>query len=177
MGMSDVFANIPIGEYVAEEVDLSPMQSMILVRIAALAPLLGNNNPKGVAELTKELALLLWKVEGEGQSVKFILTEKKNIPFIEDIVDGTTAIAGGDGGIAHNPDGSTYRSEVDPKFWGNKLDSLSLDAINVKEDIQNLGKIYASDAIGSALRSKSVSSKVISDAAPGITNEIGGMFK
>lgn len=29
-----------------------------------------------------------------------------------------TAMLGGDGGIARNPDGSTYRSKVPAKFWG-----------------------------------------------------------
>ena len=46
--------------------------------------------------------------------------------YLEIIKEGMPApYAGGDGGIVHNPDGTFEKSEVDPRLWGTRLDSLA----------------------------------------------------
>lgn len=64
--------------------------------------------------------------------------------YLEIIEQGMPApYAGGDGGIVHNPDGTFKVSEVNPNFWGTRLDMLSKPGSDTLEEVNRmLGDLF-----------------------------------
>lgn len=62
--------------------------------------------------------------DGLSLSVNYSDNDQGN--YLEIVEGGMPApYAGGDGGIVHNPDGTFEKSNVNPNFWGTRLDSLA----------------------------------------------------
>ena len=64
--------------------------------------------------------------------------------YLEIIEHGMPApYAGGDGGIVHNPDGTFEKSQVNPVFWGTRLDSLAKPGSDTLDEVRRmLGDLF-----------------------------------
>lgn len=59
--------------------------------------------------------------------------------YLEIVEEGMPApLAGGSGGIAHNPDGSTYRSQYPPQLWGTPLENLAKTGSDTQSEIKRM---------------------------------------
>lgn len=140
-------SDIPVGEIVSKNMNIEPMNNSIKVRAEMLASQL---NPKAAEEVISETQGLKWMITGEGASIKFSIAEVK-MPFVDQLANGPIIpVAGGDNGIAHNPDGSTYQSAVPERFYGNPLESLALPKSDLVNEIGQTGKLFAEDAFVNA---------------------------
>lgn len=164
--------DIPFGEIIAKNVDLGPINNSVKVRAEMLASQL---NPKAAAEVTSEAEGLQWSVSAQNNSVIFEITEA-NIPFINQLANGPSIpVAGGDNGTAHNPDGSTYQSNVPKVFYGNPLESLALPKADLMNEIQYTGKLFASDACNSSAQASNGEIKQL--VLPRFSNEVAKIMK
>lgn len=100
-------------------------------RFLVLASEFGSNE-KEAAEISKLADVIQCTIKQDGAGFSLTIDYPDDSNYFEIIQNGMPApVAGGSGGIAHNPDGSTYKSEVRPQFWGNVLDSLAKDGIDI----------------------------------------------
>lgn len=107
-------------------------------RFMVLASEFGSNE-KEAAEVQKiaDAVQCVIKQDGDGFSLDIDFPDNSN--YLEIIQNGEPKpVAGGSGGVAHNPDGSPYRSAVPRQFWGNVLDSLAKVGINIIGEIKTM---------------------------------------
>jgi len=138
--------NAPFGEIIAPNVDTGPINNGIYQRAIALSEQL---NPDAAAEFLSEMSAFQCTVKGEGKSIHFSL-EANGGYLLGVLHNPPVPLAGGDGGTAHNADGSTYQSAVDPKFYGNPLESLQLPRIEGEQEANHIVELFAGDAANDA---------------------------
>lgn len=156
MGMIDALDSIPVGEIVAKHVDSAALNRRLLDLINRLATQL---NEEASAQFINDTKAIELQVNGESSSVTGSLTVPEAY-LLEYLADHDIPVAGGDGGTAHNVDGSVYHSRVNPNFWGTELPELALPVFDVKEEAENLAPILLRDEIEN-------------NAMPASTGEIG----
>ena len=99
-----------------------------------------NENEKEAAEIQKIANFIKCIIFLEGDSFQLKIDLKDSSSNYLEIIDtGMDApLAGGHGGIAVNPDGSTYRSQVPTELWGTRLDALAEEGIDVLGEIKRM---------------------------------------
>ena len=99
-----------------------------------------NENEKEAAEIQKIANFIkcIIFLKGDSFSLKIDLKDSSS-NYLEIIDTGMDApLAGGHGGIAVNPDGSIYRSQVPTELWGTRLDALAEEGIDVLGEIKRM---------------------------------------
>lgn len=134
MDMSDIGKHVPLGEIIVKYIDKEKINNRLSERIQALSYQL---NDKASAQLQEDAGKVEADIQGEGKQILAKIALKQSY-LIQYLKNHDVPVAGGDNGTAHNVDGSTYQSSVDPKFWGNELESLMLPIMDVIEEEENL---------------------------------------
>lgn len=173
MGTNDI--NIATGEVVAKYVNTDEINRSIQERIAVLS---GELNPEAAAQLVADGNKLETVVEGHGNSVsgKNVLKESYLIEYLK---QHDIPVSGGDGGTAHNVDGSPYSSKVPIQLQGNELESLMLPIIDVKTEADNYLNIVFKDKVEEAATNAAgeIKELITPTVKEMVANEIGGMLK
>ena len=122
-------------------------------RFLVLASEFGSNE-KEAAEIQKLADAVQCAIKQDGAGFSLDIDYLDNSNYFEIIQNGMQApVAGGSGGVAHNPDGSTYQSAVPPQLWGNTLDSLAKDGIDITGEIKMMLTGLFRDHVQSAVSS------------------------
>ena len=97
-------------------------------------------NDKESAELMNIADTISIEIFSEGKSVGININYGHS-KYLDVIQNGMPApLTGGDGGVAHNPDGSTYNSQVNPNFWGQPIESFAKQGEDVMGEISTMIK-------------------------------------
>lgn len=132
-------------------------------------------NDKESEELMTIAESIRCTIQNEGDAFSLNI-EYGDSPYLNIIEHGMEApLTGGDGGIAHNPDGSTYRSNVPVQFQGNPIESFAKQG----EDVMGEVRMMLTDLFRNAiLEAVSESKQEIADTYRSeIQNRLGGGFK
>ena len=169
MDMNDLESTM--ASRIALTADVSPMDNMIK---AAAESLYGSfvDNPKAIEELQKEVDAMYWSCSSNGPDVVFNLEEPEETTFVDTVSeDQGVPVSGGDNGIAHNPDGTTYQSQA--KVFGIELPWFVLPVVDFKEEIKKRSNALARDCASSAINeNKSV---IYEPLEREIKNVLGGL--
>ena len=93
---------------------------------------------KAIEELTENIKCQIL-IDDNGASLQ-VTFDKKN-EYLEIMESGMQPpLYGGDGGIAHNPDGQVYRSKVPSQFWGQAIPELAKEGINILSEVKTMLK-------------------------------------
>ena len=144
-------SNIHVAEIIINDLDLEPINLAIKARAQALASQL---SPEAADQLISDMDAFECTISADGNSVSFGLDIKESY-LVEYLKNHETPVAGGDNGIAHNVDGTTYKSRVDPNLWGTELSWLKLPLLDVEEEAGQILKIMAPDAVKASINSSS----------------------
>lgn len=163
-------SNIPLGDIVAPNVDTLPILTAIQTRGSALASQLPAD---AAAQLQSDVGAYEISVVGQGKSVTF-QTRMNESYLVGYLSSHGTPVSGGDGGSAHNVDGSTYTSSVPSQLQGTPLPWYELPIIEVESELNHVVELFASDAVENAAAR---STEAITEAVkPEIIGMIGGQL-
>ena len=90
-------------------------------------------------------------VSSDGSNVSF-KTKIESSYLIEYLKSHGTPVSGGEDGTAHNLDGTTYESKVDPDLWGTPLPWYELPTLQGEDEVKHLIEIMAPDAVNAAAK-------------------------
>lgn len=163
-------SNIPLGDIVAPNVDVGPINRAIKDRAEGLA---SQMNPEAAEQFVSDMSSLECSVEGAGYELSFSLHPSQSY-LLEYLKSHGVPVAGGDGGTAHNVDGSTYQSLVNPKLWGTELPWLELPVLDGEDEAKHIVEIMGSDAGQDAVNRSG--SEIIQAVKPEVMNEVRQMI-
>lgn len=156
-----------IADIVISYVDVEPINIAIKGRAEALA---SQMNPEAAEEFVSEMSELICDVEQEGDSISFKV-KASDAYLLEYLKNHGTPVLGGDDGIAHNADGSTYKSQVPSHLWGTPLPDLELPTLAGEDEAYHIAEIMAPDATQNAVsESKSEIAELV--VKPFITEQL-----
>jgi len=165
-----VTSNIPLGSIVAPNVDIGPIKTALETRGAALGSQLPSD---AAAQLQSDVNAYEVVVDGSGDSVSF-KTQMNESYLVGYLASHGTPISGGDGGTAHNLDGSTYTSRVPHQLQGTPLPWYELPIVEVESELNHVVELMAHDAVENAM---SKSSSAIAEAVkPEVIEMVRGLF-
>lgn len=96
-----------------------------------------SGNEKEAAEVERLANAVLCSISQSGSGFSLNTEFQENSNYFEIMTNGMPApLAGGSGGIAHNPDGSTYHSNVPPHLWGTVLEELAKTGTDIVGEIK-----------------------------------------
>lgn len=97
-----------------------------------------NDNEKEAAEIEKIADRVRCTIELDGSAfLLHINFEERSGNYFEIMTEGMPApLTGGEGGIAHNPDGTAYHSAVPPQFWGQPLEGFAETGVDIVGEIK-----------------------------------------
>lgn len=157
-------SNLPAGEIVISHIDVKPINEAIEHRAETLASQL----PSDAAEqFINDMKAYECTVLANGSQISF----KPNISesyLINYLKNHSTPVTGGDGGIAHNVDGSTYQSDVPQQLWGQPLPWLELPTLQGEDEVYHIIEVMAKDAVENAIAN---STHEISEAVKPIVSQ------
>ena len=171
MAMIDV-NSIPFGDIIVRNIDMSIINQNIANRAVALA---SQMNPEAASQFEEDMKSYECTAKSEGNSISFDLDLSQSY-LLKYLANHGTPVTGGDDGIAHNVDGSTYHSNVNPRNWGIELPMLELPVVDGKDEALKILELFSKDAMQNAIR-KSTSdiydymNPILTEA---ILNTIGG---
>lgn len=157
-------SNLPAGEIVVSHVDVKPINDAIKHRAETLASQL----PSGPAEqLISDMEAYECTASANGSQISFKpnITESYLINYLK---NHSTPVTGGNGGTAHNVDGSTYQSKVPRQLWGQPLPWLELPILQGEDEVYHIIELMAKDAVENAIAN---STKDISEAVKPIVSQ------
>jgi len=163
-------SNVPTGEIIISHVNVEPINTAIKERAKTLAEQL---NPEAASQFESDMGSYECYAEGHGTDLLFGIKVSESY-LINYLKSHGTPVSGGEDGVAHNVDGSTYTSRVPRQLQGTPLPELELPVIDGEEEAQQLLAIMAPDAAHNAIaESKTEIQKAI---VPSIQKEIYQMF-
>ena len=114
-----------------------------------------NSNAEEAEEIENIADHIVCKISNDSSSFALSLDYIDDSNYFELINKGSPApLAGGDNGIAHNPDGTPYYSRVPEQLWGTRLDFLARQGIDIigetKQMLLDLFKDRITEAIQAA---------------------------
>lgn len=114
-----------------------------------------NENEKEAAEIEKIADQIKCTITYSDNLFDLEIFFDDNSNYFEIINEGMPApVAGGDNGIAHNPDGSTYKSNVPEQLWGNVLDEYAENGIDIMGETKTMLKDLFYDRIMDAINNE-----------------------
>jgi len=133
-------------------------------------------NEKETAELSAIADSINVEIVSGGSSIDFNITFGTS-PYLDIIQNGMPApLSGGNGGIATNPDGTSYVSDVPIPFQGEPIESFSKTGQDVIGEIGtmavNIGRDIVSDAANAA--NTEIAQAVVVYMQPHLLNLAGG---
>ena len=164
--------NARLAEIIAANINSYPIEQAVDDRTSALCEQMGD---EAAAQFKEDMSAININIKAVGDVIEFS-SNIDNTYLINYLKNHSVPVAGGDGGIAHDVDGSIYHSIVNPKFWGNELESLNLPIFDAQKEVDNILSIMSQDATedGADKSIKQIESCVLSEANQKIDNAIGG---
>lgn len=108
-------------------------------------------NDKESAELLKIAEGIQCEIFANGSSIGLNITYGHS-PYLDIIQNGMPApLSGGDGGIAHNPDNSTYTSAVPANLQGQVLEGFAKEGEDVMGEVAMMLRDLFRDEVQSAV--------------------------
>jgi len=136
-----------------------------------------NTNEKEAEEISRIAEHVKCTINQDGSSFSLSTDfEEKTGNYFEIMNEGMDAptLGGeGGGGIAKNPDGSTYRSNVPPQFWGQKVEALAEKGIDIVGEIKMMLTPLFREHIESAIQT--AKPKITQFIKPYITQQLQGI--
>ena len=136
-----------IADIVITHVDVEPINLAIKNRAEALA---GQMNQEASEQFLSEMNEIICSVSANNGSLSFSIEPSESY-LLNYLKNHGTPVAGGDGGTAHNVDGSTYESRVPVKFWGTELPELELPTLDGEDEAYHIVEIMSPDAAQNAV--------------------------
>ena len=140
-------ATINIANIIAENVNLEIINQAIKQRAQALASQLED---QAADQFISDMSSFESSIECDGTGLVFKIRPSETY-LLSYLQSHSTPVSGGDGGQAHNVDGSTYESNVPDRLQGTPLPWYELPSIDGEEEVQQLIKIMAPDAAKNAI--------------------------
>lgn len=136
-----------IADIVVSYVDVEPINQAIATRAETLGEQM---DPKAAQQFIDDMKAYKCKAESDGNSVSF-KTEMSESYLINYLKNHGTPESGGEGGIVHDVDGSTYESSVPEHLQGTPLPWYELPVFDGEDEIHHIVEIMAQDAVQSAI--------------------------
>lgn len=148
-----------ISDIIVKYIDLEPINLAIKQRAKALASQL---DEEAANQFISDMSSFKSSVECKGSSVSINVSPSESY-LLNYLQNHSTPVSGGDGGQAHNIDGSTYESNVPKQLQGTPLPWYELPVIDGEDEIQHLIEIMAPDAVQNAVNNglEQIKEKVI----------------
>lgn len=138
-----------LGDIVVNHVDLTIINNAIKQRAEALG---GQLNADAAAQFISDMSQIECSVESNGTGLVFN-TKLSDSYLLNYLKNHTTPVSGGEGGEAHNVDGSTYESGVPYQLQGTPLPWYELPTVEGQDEANKVVEIMASDASRAAVNS------------------------
>ena len=135
-----------------------------------------NTNEKEAAEIMKIADHVKCTIsqDGSGFSLSTDFEDTGNyFEIMNEGMDAPTLGGEGGGGIAKNPDGTTYKSAVPPQFWGQKVEALAEKGIDILGEIKMMLTPLFKDHIQSAIQG--AKSKIAALIKPYLVQQLQGI--
>ena len=143
-------SNVPTAEIIASGIDLLPINDAIKLRAKTLAAEL---NKEAATQFESDMSAFECSVKSNGSILSFSLNLNESY-LIKYLQNHGTPVSGGDNGIAHNVDGTTYQSNVPEQLQGTPLYMYELPEIDGEDEAKQLVQIMAPDATENAIAKK-----------------------